>query len=504
MGHRIGSLTGRMVAAVAVLGLAACQTAQTAGSEGAVQTAAYRSAEDQRIGDKAHAKILGQFGGAYRNPGLQAYIGEIGARISAVSEQPGEKWTFTILDTPRVNAFALPGGYVYVTRGLLALANDEAQLAGVIGHEIAHVTAGHATIRRDRQSMAQIGLTVGQIGLAAAGLHPGISAGAMQAGQLATSGALARYSRSDELEADSLGVRYLAQAGYDPYAQAEFLDSMTWSSALRAQVAGKRYNPNRVEFFSSHPATADRTREAILAAEQQGAIVRVGADRARERYLKQINGIAYGDSEAHGFVRGRRFSHPLLRFTYLAPRGFEISNASRAVRAEGPKGARFILDGARSKAASLSDYIRKTWVPGLAKSTEVAAVGTIRTRQINGLEAAEVVVEVKVNNRPFEALLVAVRLDGALYRLTGLVPGGSGLMPAVREAAESFRKLSIEEAKSLKPKRVVVTEVREGDSIEALAAKMRVADAPREQFEVLNGLKEGDLLVPGQKVKLIR
>ncbi|MEL6479089.1 MAG: M48 family metalloprotease, partial [Pseudomonadota bacterium] len=326
--------------ALGAMVLSGCQTSQTGaraptGAAPAPDTVAVRSPSEQKLGDENHPKILARYGGVYKNARLTSYVNEIGAELAAVSEQPQAKWTFTVLDTPTVNAFALPGGYVYVTRGLVALAEDEAELAGVIGHEIGHVTAGHSSLRQERGTVAGVGLLLGAIGLSVLGVEGSAAQGLLQIGQAAAGGILADYSRGDELDADNLGIRYLARAGYDPYAQADFLDSMGQASALEARIAGRGYNPNSVDFFASHPANGPRTRQAIEVAKQNGLALPQGSNRNQRRFLEVIDGITWGDSPDQGFVQGRRFSHPKLRFTYAAPQGFTITNSTNSVTARG-------------------------------------------------------------------------------------------------------------------------------------------------------------------------
>lgn len=493
--------------ALGLLAAASCTATGTGAGGGPVSepaTVTTRSPEEQKFGDEAHAKILTRYGGAYRNAKVQRYVERIGKKLAAQSEQPNEKWTFTVLDTPQVNAFALPGGYIYVTRGLLGLANDEAQLAGVIGHEIGHVTAGHSLLRKDRNDAAQVGLTLGAIGLSVLGVNPGISTGILQAGSLAAGGVLAEYSREDELAADQLGIRYMARAGYDPYAQADFIDSMGDSAGLDAKISGQAYNPNRVGFFATHPATGPRTRQAIEVAKHQKDIGAVGTDRHRDRYLRTIDGITYGDSEAQGFVDGRTFSHPVLRFTYTAPENFKITNSANAVVASGPQQSRFILDGDRDRGLSLPDYITKFWVPGIARNYRVGQVRALEKTTINGLDAARALVPARINNTNYDVLMVVVRMNGALYRLTGLAPQRSGLLPSMADAAESFRQLSAAEANKLKAKRIKTYKVRPGDTVAKIAAKMSVDAAPEERFRILNGMRPGEEVKPGTRVKLIR
>ena len=202
---------------------------------------------------------------------------------------------------------------------MVGLANSEAELAGVIGHEIGHVTAGHSALRQERATIATGALLGAQILGAVVGLDPNLIKGVTQVGQVAAGGILADYSRGDELAADNLGIRYLARSGYDPYAQADFLESMGASSSLDARMAGKSYNPNATNFLASHPANGPRTRRAIEVAQKLRRGDPVGAGRNRDRFLQLVDGITYGDSAEQGFVRGRNFAHPKLRFSYDSP-----------------------------------------------------------------------------------------------------------------------------------------------------------------------------------------
>lgn len=477
---------------------------ETASEPARPKTTRSRSSKEQKLGDENHQKIIAKYGGIYDEPRLTSYVNALGRDLVAVSEQPGEKWTFTVLDNPTINAFALPGGYVYVTRGLVALANSEAELAGVIGHEIGHVTAGHSALRQDRALIATGAVIGAQILGAVLGASPETLRGLGQVTQAAAGGVLASYSRDDELAADNLGIRYLALGGYDPYAQADFLESMSAAAQLTARAAGKTYDPNATDFFASHPATGPRTRRAIEVARQSGLAIPVGANRERNVFLNNVDGVLYGDNPDQGFVRGQEFAHPKLRFAYRSPDGFRIQNTPSAVIASGKGGARFVLDSGRNSGGSLASYISRQWVPQISKQYRTGRLSQPRAQRINGLEAASATTQVQVNNQVFDALLVAIRMDGKLYRLTGLSPRGAGLIPQMRRAAVTFRRLSAAEAGRMTTRRVDVVTVRRGDTVSSLAGRMRVDKFPEERFRVLNALEPGEQLQPGQKVKLIR
>ncbi|MEO1000736.1 MAG: M48 family metalloprotease, partial [Pseudomonadota bacterium] len=365
---------GRVVAAPTVAPGASQQRRPTA-----------RDPREQSIGDQEHPRVLATFGGAYENRRVQAYVDRIGRRLVGATEQPNARWTFTVLNTPQVNAFALPGGYVYVTRGLLALAGSEAEVAGVIGHEIAHVTAGHGLARRRQATRASIGA----LGAAIAGAVIGGEAGAAlaRAGAVGAQGYIAQYSQANEFEADELGVVYIARSGYDPLAQADFLETLGAQSALDGRLSGREYNPNRVDFFATHPANADRVRRATNVAAVQGGLN--GAERGVETHLAAIDGMLYGDAPEQGFVRGRTFSHPELLFTYSVPQGFTILNSTTRVTAFGPGGSQMVLDGARDEGQRLDAYIAQAWVPAIARNQRTGDLRGLRRTSINGLEAAE-------------------------------------------------------------------------------------------------------------------
>lgn len=488
------------VAGLAALSIAAC--APGAPPSGQPDTVSARGSSDNRTGAQNHPKILQEFGGEVSDRALRQYVDGIGRRLVAQSEQPNAKWTFTVLDSPVVNAFALPGGYVYVTRGLVALANSEAELAGVIGHEMGHVTADHSGDRRSTAGAVQFGLLGLQILGAVAGLS-GQSLNALgQVGATAGQGYLASYSRTQEYEADQLGVRYLARAGYDPEAQADFLASLQAETELQAKIAGGSYNPNRVDFFSTHPATAERVREAIRSAgleQPQGR-----TPRNRPRFLRQIEGMTYGDSADQGVVDGRTFTHPQLRFQFTVPSGFRIQNAATEVTAAGPNGSGVIFSGDRHGGGSMDAYIARTWAPTIAQGTRVGRLDNLRRLTINGLPAASATLPAEINGDVYLLRMTAIQKDQTVYRFLGLQPQGrDGLGDSMDRAAASFRNITAAQARAVKPSRIVIHEVRRGETVAELARQTPFSDFKEERFRVLNGLGPREAVQPGDLVKLV-
>lgn len=452
-------------------------------------TAFMSESEEIRIGRQEHPKIVREFGGVYDDPEVTKYIDSIGQFLASTSEKPDLKFTFTVLDSPVVNAFALPGGYVYVTRGLLALANSEAEIAGVIGHEIGHVTARHSAQRYSQAVLANIGM----MGVA-------IATGSGALANLAGSGAaiyLQSYSRDQEYEADILGVRYLSRATYEPRAMASFLSSLLADSRLDAELAGRPGAADEYNIMATHPRTADRVERAIGAAGE-----RTVADPmiARDVYLDKIDGMLYGDDPKQGFIKGRRFAHPVLKFEFTVPEGFRLHNTPSAVIARGPDGAAIQFDQASpTPSGDLVDYLANVWAKNIS-------LQNLERITVNGLQGATGTARVQTRSGAADLRLAAIRYSSdRVYRFLFLTPPNrtAALSEGLRRTTYSFRKLSDAEAAALKPQRIRVVTVQPGDSVASLAARMPFDDRQVERFRVLNGLQNGATLTPGQRVKLV-
>jgi predicted Zn-dependent protease len=447
-------------------------------------------ADEKRIGAEEHAKVLAEFGGAYKDAALQRYVTSLGTLLKSTTERAREEFTFTLLDSNVVNAFALPGGYVYVTRGLMALANDEAELAGVIGHEIGHVVARHPAQRYSQGVIAGLGAAI----LGAVTKSDVLS----DVAQLGAAAYVQGFSRDQEFEADQFGIAYMTKAGFDPAAMSTFLASLESESRLAATKAGKEGGEPELSLFSSHPRTADRVAIAArtAAANADGPIA-----RDRELYLKKIDGLVYGDSPSQGFVRGRKFMHPELRLYFEAPPGFTLGNSQSAVLGRSKQGdavLRFDADGAARGVRSMSQYLNRNWAPSLN-------LRSVEDFTVNGLEAATGSTVLNTREGSREVRLVAIRGErNQIYRfmLIGAPEISRPLDEAFRDTVFSFRRLSNAEAAKLKPLRLKVHTVKRGDTPETLARRMAVEDFQLDTFLTLNGEK-GARLSPGSKVKLI-
>ncbi len=333
-------------------------------------------------------------------------------KLVMASERPELKYEVTILNSPAVNAFALPNGQLYVTRGLVALANDNSELASVLAHEMAHVIARHAEIREDQARQAALVNRVATDLLS----DPQLGALALAKSKIT----LANFSRAQEFEADGIGVGISARAGYDPYGAERFLTSMGMNSHLRAQRAS--IDPRAPDFLSSHPATPERVTNAVANARQYTS---PGAgQRDRNEYLGMLDGLVYGEDPSEGFVRGRRFLHPKLGFTFTAPEGFVLDNTAQAVFGVKDNGAQALrLDVVRVPAEqSLPEYLNSGWIENIEAQEHRGDDASAASRRDRDRDRRAVDVP---------ALRGAVRQRGLSHHLRGEEPhrGGGQELP---------------------------------------------------------------------------
>jgi predicted Zn-dependent protease len=477
--------------ALLLLALGAGCTTPNPATGGSDFTPLMSPAQERQVGASEHPKILRQFGGVYDDPKVGAWIARLGGRLVAASDLPREHFTFTVLDTDMANAFALPGGYVYITRGLLALTNTEAEVAGVLAHEIGHVTARHTAKRMNTAALANLGA-------AALGILTGSNA-ATQLGQVVGAGVVAQYSQGQELEADALGIRYMSRIGYDPMAQADMLASLGRARALEQKLAGRNGKEALAGLFASHPSTDERVRRATEAARQRRAD-RPGLVYGREAYLNAVDGMIYGDSPEQGFVRGRTFVHPKLRFTFTAPPEFELANRPGNVVGQDKNGGAFVFDLApKLQARDALDYLRNEWAPR-------ARLDGLERLHVNGMPAAAAHTRVRTQQGMRDLQLLAIDFGpGTIYRFIFLMPPGpaAGLTEEFQRTTYSFRRLSEAEAAKQKPYRIRIFQAGPGDSIASMARYMVLTEHPVERFRILNALPEGERLRPGDKVKVV-
>lgn len=435
--------------------------------------------------DREHKRILAGFGGEYRAPRMQALLSDIAERLRLVSDRPSERYTVTILNSPSVNAFALPNGYVYLTRGVLALANDTAEIASVIAHEIAHVTARHALERAELESRSVLVSRVMTEVLE----NPGASQFMRDQSRVA----LASFSRQQEIDADEIGVRSIAKAGFEAHGAARFLLALERSSRLRGAIDDK-ITPEKTDILATHPATPERLAKVVLVARQFGA---PGLGEAnRMRWLEALSGVAYGEDPAQGVVRGPKFLHPRLHFAFDAPEGFVLENTPQAILGVTAGASEALrLDSNRTEPAlALTDLLLTNPIEGLS-------VSDIRDLRIDGLAAATGL----ARGPEWTFRVVLIRVGDYVYRIIYAAQALSAETDArFLDSAKSFRRLSDAEAKTIKPQRIALVQAKTGERAEDLVAA-HMANVPQalERFLVLNGLAAEDPLVPGTQYKIV-
>ena len=418
--------------------------------------------------EREHERILASYGGAYGDPRLEGLITKTVDRLVAVSDRPDQAYKVTILNSGAVNAFALPTGQLYVTRGLIALASDTSELSSVLSHEMAHVLAKHASIREDQARQAAVVTRV----VTDMSNDPDLTALALAKTKLT----MASFSRAQEFEADVIGVGISARAHFDPYGASRFLASMERNADLKAGKTS--IDPRALDFLSSHPATPERIQNAQNSARQY--VSPESGERDRETYLSAVDNIVFGEDPSEGFVRGRRFLHPKLGFTFATPDSFTLDNTAQAVigvREGGTQAMRF--DVVRVPAEqTLGDYLNSGWMENVDKSSTEELT-------INGFPAASAV----ARGEQWHFKVYALRFGSDVYRFIFAARQKTTESERnARETVHSFRRLTLEEIQAARPLRIKVITVQPGDTVESLSHRMAGVDRPAERFRILNGL----------------
>lgn len=441
-----------------------------------------RSGRLARIGAAQHPRILETYGGTYANPRVERMVAGIVGKLVTVSDNPSQVYQISILDTPLVNAFALPGGYLYISRGLLALANNRSQLAAVIAHEMAHVTANHGILRQRKEAEAELGQRV------VSEVLTNKSRATLTAARSKLD--LAQFSRIQELEADAIGITAMGEAGFNPYAAADFQTVMANFSNVRSHSAAE----NMVDFLSTHPSTPQRVDLALGHARKLGEPQAI-SETERNDYLNGIDGMLYGDDTDEGFVRDQTYAHKKLGIEFTFPGGFNIENRAEAViGSRAIDGAAIRFDGVDvDEATALTTYLASGWVEGLD-------MASIKAASINGLPAA--IGKAQVGTWSFD--ITIIRANGQVYRLLTAVPtAGPAVEPLAASARQSFRTLSPQEREALQPLRIKIVKAGATDTAATMALKLQGVQKSERFFRALNGLSSTEPLVAGRLYKTI-
>ena len=442
------------------------------------------SEQDHQIGREQHPRLLAEFGGEYRGD-EQAYVHQLGEKMAAAAGLSGQ-CTFTLVNSDVVNAFAVPGCFIYVTRGMMAIVTSEAELASVLGHEVGHIVARHSERQQSRSLWSMLGIIA--VSLTGSERLTNLAGAAVQLFTL-------RYSRGQEYEADELGIRYLRDAGYDPIAAAEMLSALGRQDAFLSASGGRDAARGMPEWASSHPLTDKRVERA---GELAQPLRTAGLKENEATYLNAVDGLLYGDDPRQGFVLGRRFAHPVMRIGFEAPPGFTLTNSPRAIALSGPDGVRGEFGGAPLPSGGIEAYAQALLSETLGNTpTQIVSK---QPTTIAGLPA--MILAVRVSAREGVVPLSVAAYDagqGNAYHFIMAAPAAGGSAAAVEQLFRSFHLLDAQEAARLRPRRIHIVTVMPGDTADSVAR--RVADNHgRALLDALNG---PDAIRPGNRVKIV-
>jgi predicted Zn-dependent protease len=479
-----------------VLLLAATAVALSPAALPAQSSARFLDQREVAEAQRQHAELIAEFGGAETGP-RGRYVESVGRRVAAYSgiANSGAAFHFTTLNSAVENAFAVPGGYVYITRQLMTLMDDESQLAFALGHETGHIAANHAQARQAaarRNSISGIfGVLLGSI--LGGGIGNAITQMSTQRAQLAT----LSFSRDQEYQADTLGTGYIVAAGYDPAGGPGILAAITRASALQGRVQG-RTNRQTPEWASTHPLSENRMQRALSEAQRTG---RLGQGiRNRDTFLSQLQGITVDDDPAQGIIEGRSFTHPDLRIQFAVPPGYLMQNSAQAVTIQGSAGQAQFSGGRYN--GSIENYIYQVFQQ-LTGGRQQLNIPPPQRTTVNGLPAAFTTARANTSSGVVDATVFAYQWSpNTIYHFVMLTNGGAGISPFA-SMVNSLRRISPAEAAAIRPRVIEVVTVRPGDTVQSLASRMAYRDFQLDRFLTINSLAAGGRLSPGQKVKLV-
>lgn len=438
----------RSLAALALTGAAALSACAVNPATGERELSLVSEGQEIQMGREADPQIVAQMG-LYPDSSIQRYVRDIGLRLAAESERPDLPWTFRVLDDPTVNAFALPGGFIYITRGILTHLTNEAELAGVLGHEIGHVTARHSASQMSRAQLAQIGLVAGMVFSETVRDYAGVASQSL--GLL-----FLKFGRDDESQADELGIRYMTREGYDPRELAGVMRMLSRTSELSS--GGGRVP----EWLSTHPDPANRS-EAILSQVAAGDYA-AATTVERDGFLRRIDDMPFGPDPREGFTENGVFHHPELAFR-LDTRGWQVSNQKTAVQFIAPDGGAAVIltIGSGSAESALREFGNQDGV----------SLGSASRVDVNGSPGVRAPFQAQTQDGTLAGEVVFLEYGGNTYRLLGLssASGWSSAAPTARAIQQSFRRETDPEVLSARPDRVQVVSLGDRLSFDAFRSR---------------------------------
>lgn len=444
-----------------------------------------------------HPRILQMYGGAYHDATLERFLAKIIRKLTIASHHSPQSYSVTILNSENVNAFALPNGSIYITRGMLALANDSSEVAAILAHEMAHIRANHGILRLQKEA---------QLKKMTHHMSPRLfSTMGKNHNPVHNKQQLAQFSRNQELEADSLALEMLQQAGYDPFASPRFLQTMEAYSAFQ-NISGT--SNASLDFLASHPTTPQRIRLAIKKARKINQQNSGNTDR--DSFLKSIDGMTFGGSFYTGFVRDNQFIHPQLRIAFSIPNNFTIEHSAQTVWASGPNKIAIRFDAIpRPARMSASDYLKSGWIIGLDPSSIRPL--TIQDLPNQGFTGPGHLVhnllgaQARATHEKWQFDVVVILFNNHIFRFLTAAPCNSqNFAEIAKKTVQSFHPLSTSQLKKLKPLKISIVRVKQGENVANLANKMQHTPDKEKLFRILNALSPTQqTLHAGTKVKII-
>lgn len=475
----------RISALLSALALANCAVNPVSGNPNFVTMS---ESQEVSVGRSEDKKVRSQYG-IYDDAALQRYVSDIGQRLAKSSHRPGLEYQFAVVDSPEINAFALPGGYIYITRGILAYLNSEAELAAVLGHEIGHVTARHSVQQLSAATAASVGASVLQI------FVPQVrnAAGDMLINTLGGA-LLSGYGREHELEADRLGAEYLARTGYDPQAMIKVVGVLKNQELFDNEVAkAEGREPRRYHgLFASHPDNDTRLQEVVREA---GKISSTGNRVDREEFLKRMEGMVFADSPAQGIVRNNIFYHASLGLTLQFPKDWKVRNNTQSVVATSPdRNALVDLRSAGSAEGSPTEVLRKILKLGSGSSVTPTTIGSLKAA----------VTETLISGKPTRVAVVFLGKSAYAIGMQGASNAAfSQHKVAMETTLQSFHAITAKERELAKPLRVRIITARAGQTFADLAKSSPLGRFAEGHLRVINALYPSGEPVAGRALKII-
>ena len=451
---------------------------------GKKQVVLMSEAQEVAMGQEADPQIIAQYG-LYEDKALQDFINQKGKAMAAVSHRPGLNYQFRIVDSEVINAFAVPGGYVYFTRGIMAHFNDEAQFAGVLGHEIGHITARHSVIQQRNATLGQVGLIAGMV------ISPKLGQFAQQASQ-GLGLLFLKFGRDDERQSDELGVEYSSKIGYDAHHMADFFTTLERSSSR----SGAEELP---DFLSSHPNPGSRNVAVNkLATEWQQKLNLNNAQTNRNAYLQRIDGIVYGEDPKQGFVENNAFYHPVLKFQFQIPSGWAHQNSPQTFQMA-PRDGKAMMMFTMAPGKTLQEA-----ASAVLQQNQLTVVNS-RETTVNGLQAIAMVADQRQEQGTLRTLSYLIQYGDAIYLMLGVsnATDFNTYSQYFNNAMSSFKQLTDASKLNKKPQRVRIKTVKQAATLEQALRSFNAPSARLEEFAILNGMKLTDRVTAGTLVKVI-